>query len=238
MLMQGITYNTTMALVVGTIMLLTVFYSRTVSVSGDRNTGGWGWAFVATGFFLGISGVHMMLTWPLDQIDGAFCCSVDNITFGEPAAFYGILTFVAGLVIVLGQKRLNASRQEEVSTHLSIQPSIFSTLRPLLIVGAIGGFGLILFGLAGMHFGQWRPPEIEPIARLMAGSLIEPLLVMALYVGTGISAIVSPFIGQNKVVGRIWAVGTLAVGLIWLMLSFTVFYSHVGFFPQPDGSYK
>lgn len=35
MLMQGITYNTMMALVVGTIMLLAVFYARTVSVSGD-----------------------------------------------------------------------------------------------------------------------------------------------------------------------------------------------------------
>ena len=54
-----------------------------------------------------------------------------------------------------------------------------------------------------MHFGQWHPPEVEPIARLMAGSLIEPFFVMALYVGTGVSAIVSPFIGQNKTVGRI-----------------------------------
>lgn len=238
MLMQGITYNTTMALVVGTIMLLAVFYSRTVTVSGDRNTGGWGWAFIATGLFLGISGVHMMLTWPLDQIEGAFCCSVDNITFGEPAALYGVLTFVAGLVIILNQKRSKTGSQDEISNELPGAPSIYSTLRPLLIVGAIGGFGLILFGIAGMHFGQWRPPEIEPIARLMAGSLIEPLLVMALYLGTGISAIVSPFIDQNKVVRQIWMIGTLVVALVWIMLSFTIFYSHVGFFPQPDGSYK
>ena len=48
----------------------------------------------------------------------------------------------------------------------------------------------------------------------------------------------SPFIGQNKAVGRIWAIGTLLVGLVWIMLSFTLFYSHVGFFPQPGGSYK
>lgn len=105
-------------------------------------------------------------------------------------------------------------------------------------MGAIGGFGIILFGLAGMHFGQWRPPEVEPIARLLAGSLIEPFLVMALYVVTGVSAIVSPLIGQNKTVGRIWAIGTLLVGRVWIMLSFTLFCSHVGFFPQPDGSYK
>ena len=238
MLMQGITYNTMMAMVVGTIMLLAVFYARTVSVSGDRNTGGWGWAFIATGFFLGASGLHMMLTWPLDQIDGAFCCSVDNITFGEPAAFYGVLAFVAGLIIVLGQKRLDTGARKDTTPVPAPQSSIMSTLRPVLIVGAIGGFGIILFGLAGMHFGQWRPPEVEPVARLLAGSLIEPFLVMMLYVGTGVSAIVSPFIGQNKAVGRIWAVGTLLVGLVWIMLSFTLFYSHVGFFPQPDGSYK
>ncbi|MST49611.1 hypothetical protein [Mobiluncus porci] len=53
---------------------------------------GFGWAFVMLGGFLGYFGVHMATTWPLEQIDGAFCCKVDNYTFGKSAAFYEILT--------------------------------------------------------------------------------------------------------------------------------------------------
>ncbi|MDK8512747.1 MULTISPECIES: DUF981 family protein [Actinomycetaceae] len=228
MLMQGITYNTTMALVAGAIMVLVVLFARVAANPNHRTLAGWGWTFVATGAFLGITGIHMTLTWPLAQIDGAFCCSVDNITFGEPAAFYGILTFIAGIAILRAEKLADKG----------VRPlDLVATLRPLLYVAAIGGFGLVLFGIAGMHFGMWRPPEIEPVARLMAGSLIEPLLVMFLYVGTGVSAILSPFVPDNKWVARIAAILTWGVGMLWIFLSFTVFYSHVGFFPQPDGSY-
>lgn len=244
MLMQGITYNTAMALVVGVVMVLAALFARSLSTSDVRNISGWGWAFVATGFFLSATGLHMMLTWPLAQIDGAFCCAVDNISFGEPAALYGVLAFFAGLAMLHAQRRLDAAHSgslnqdlTEVELH-SHRTNVLATLRPLLIVGAIGGFGLILLGIAGMHFGQWRPPEVEPVARLMAGSLIEPLMVMSLYIGTGVSAIVSPFIGENKTIAKIWTIGTVLVGLVWIMLSFTLFYSHIGFFPQPDGSYK
>ena len=87
MLMQGITYNTTMGLVVGVIMLMVPLFMRALQKAGDRSVSGFGWAFVFLGAFLGMTGVHMMLTWPLEQIEGVFCCAVDNVTFGEPAAF-------------------------------------------------------------------------------------------------------------------------------------------------------
>lgn len=172
----------------------------------------------------------MMLTWPLAQVKGAFCCKVDNIAFGEPSALYGILTLVAGLVIVY--VKAQADKTGEVTPD-----GIFAALRPLLFVGAIGGFGLVLFGIGGMHFGMWRPPNVEPIGRLLAGSLLEPLLMMVLYIGTGVTAALAPFIRESVWVARIFVVLAWCTGLVWILLAFTVFYSHIGFFPQPNGSY-
>lgn len=224
MLMQGITYNTAMALVVGAILILTVLFLRVIQANTGRSLAGFGWGFVFTGAFLGITGMHMTLTWPLEQIEGVFCCAVDNVTFGEPAAFYGILTFIAGLAIL---------RAEDRADH-GIRPlDLVATLRPLLYIAAIGGFGIIMFGIAGLHFGQWRPPEIEPIARLLAGSLIEPLIVFALYVFTGIAAILSPFALTNKLAARAFVVITWIFGMGWILLGITLYYSHVGFFPYP-----
>lgn len=228
MLDQGITYNTTMALVAGTIMVLAVVFVRAASRPNRRTLAGWGWAFVILGAFLGITGMVMTLTWPLKEVPGAFCCTVDNITFGEPAAFYGIITLIAGLAILRAEGQADKGIREF---------DLVGTLRPILYVAAIGGFGLIMFGIAGMHFGMWRPPEIEPIARLLAGSLLEPLLMMFLYIGTGVAAILAPFAPDHKWVARIATVLTWVVGMMWIFLSFTVFYSHVGFFPQPDGTY-
>ena len=114
---------------------------------------------------------------------------------------------------------------------------VVAILRPILYVAAIGGFGLILIGIAGMHFGMWRPPDIEPVARLLAGNLLEPLMVMSLYVGTGVAALLTPFALTNKTVAKITSILVWVFGMLWLFVSFTVFYSHIGFFPQPDGTY-
>lgn len=224
MLMQGITYNTTMGLVVGVILILVVIFLRAVQVNSDRSVAGFGWAFIFSGAFLGITGMHMTLTWPLEQIEGVFCCAVDNVTFGEPAAFYGLLTLLAGFAILRAEDRADRG----------IRPmDLVATLRPLLYVAAVGGFGLILFGIAGLHFGQWRPPEVEPIARLLSGSLIEPLMVFAMYVFTGIAAILSPFALTSKAVSRIFIPITWVFGMAWILLGLTLFYGHVGFFPYP-----
>ena len=228
MIMQGVTFNTTMALVAGTIMILAVVVARTAAraqaaVPGKARTlTGWGWAFVALGAYLGVTGMYMTLMWPLKEVDGAFCCTVDNVTFGEPAALYGLLTFIAGLAIIAAQKA--ADRKERPL-------DLVGTLRPILYVAAVGGVGLVMFAIAGMHFGMWRPPDIEPIARLMAGQIWEPLMVMCLYGFSGIAAMLAPFAPENKWVGRIATLLTWGCGVTWVFLSFTVFYSHVGFFP-------
>lgn len=224
MLMQGITYNTMMGLVVGIIILLTALLARTLAVHPTRSVAGFGWAFIALGGFLAVTGLHMMLTWPLDQIEGVFCCAVDNVTFGEPAAYYGVLTLIAGLAVLRAEDRAERGIREF---------DVVATLRPMLYAAAIGGFAIILFGIAGLHFGQWRPPGVEPIARLMEGMLIETLVVFALYVGTGIAAILSPFALTNKTVAKVYVGIAWLMGMGWIFLGFTLFYSHVGFFPWP-----
>ena len=78
-----------------------------------------------------------------------------------------------------------------------------------------------------------RAPEVEPIARLLAGSLIEPLMVFAMYVFTGIAAILSPFALTSKTVGRVFVAITWLFGMAWILLGLTLFYGHVGFFPYP-----
>ncbi len=228
MLIQGPTYNTTMALVTGALMVLAVLFARTATQPNRRSLAGFGWAFVMAGAYLAIFGTHMSLTWPLQEVDGAFCCTVDNITFGEPAAFYGMLALVAGFAIIRG---------ESAAERTGIKTDVVALLRPILYIAAIGGVGLILIGIAGMHFGMWRPPDIEPVARLLFGSILEPLLVMSLYVGTGAAALLTPFALTNKTVAKITSVLVWVFGMLWLFISFTVFYSHIGFFPQPDGSY-
>ncbi|WP_304348739.1 DUF981 family protein [Corynebacterium frankenforstense] len=178
--LQGITYNTTMGLVVGVIMILVPIFLRTALARTGRTLSGFGYAFVILGLYLGATGLHMALTWPLEQIDGAFCCAVDNVTFGEPAAFYGIIPLIAGL-----------------------------------------------------HFGQRRPPAVEPIARMLEGSLLEPLTVFTMYFGTGVAPMLSPFALTNKKVRTIFICITWFIGMTWTFLGLTLFYGHVGFFPFP-----
>lgn len=224
MLLQGITYNTTMGLVVGIIMIMIPLFVRAAVAPHGRSISGFGWAFVFLGLFLGITGMHMTLTWPLEQIENTFCCAVDNVTFGEPAAFYGLLTLLAGIAIIRAEDKADKG----------LRPlDLVATLRPILYVAAVGGFGLIMFGIAGLHFGQWRPPDIEPIARLLSGSMIEPLTVFSMYVGTGIAALLSPFALTNKLAGRVFTVFTWLFGMMWIFLGLTLFYGHVGFFPYP-----
>lgn len=224
MLMQGITYNTMMGLVVGLIIIMIPLFMRALDVNPGRSIAGFAWGFVAAGGFLALTGFHMMLTWPLEQIEGVFCCAVDNVTFGEPAAFYGLLTMIAGFALLRAEDRADRGIREM---------DVTATLRPILYMAAIGGFALIILGIAGLHFGQWRPPTIEPIARLLAGNLIEPLMVFTMYVLTGVAAVLSPFALTNKTVGRVFSVIAWLMGMAWIFLGLTLFYSHVGFFPWP-----
>lgn len=225
MLAQGITYNTSMGLAAGAFMLLLFMFIRVVQQPGRRSIDGWAWMFVALGFFLAVTGTHMTLTWPLKQIPGAGCCAVDNITFGEPAMFFGFLIFFGAIAIM---------RAEKAALDRGLELDLVATVRPFLYAGAFGGIGLIMFAVAGLEFGMWAPaPPDEPIARLMGTSILERFFVAGAYAITGLAAITGAFAAEHRVVARIFAVALFIAGMMWTFLSFTLFYGHVGFFPFP-----
>ena len=225
MLEQGITYNTTMAIVAAAIMLLLLVFVRVVQQPGRQTIDGWAWMFAALGLFLAVTGTHMTLTWPLEQIpvEGVPCCAVDNVTFGEPAMFFGFLVFFGAIALM---------RAEKHAVDRGIQLELVAVARPFLYAGAFGGIGLIMIAMAGLDFGMWHPPEEEPIAGLLSDSFLEPLYMALAYTITGVAAITAPFAPEKRVVARIFAASLFIAGMMWLFLSITVFYGHVGFFPH------
>jgi uncharacterized membrane protein len=225
MLDQGITYNTTMAMVAGAVMLLILVFLRVVQQPGRKTIDGWAWMFAALGLFLAVTGTHMTLTWPLKQIPvpGVPCCAVDNLTFGEPAMFYGFLVFFGAIALM---------RAERNAVDRGVQLELVATVRPFLYAGAFGGIGLIMIAVAGLEFGMWHPPEVEPIAGMLAGSILEALYMAFAYIITGVAAITAPFAPEHRLVARVFAVSLFIAGMMWLFLSITVFYGHVGFFPH------
>ncbi|MGM7776009.1 DUF981 family protein [Arthrobacter sp. KNU-44] len=225
MLEQGITYNTTMAMVAGAIMLLALVFLRVVQQPGRKTIDGWAWMFAALGLFLAVTGTHMTLTWPLKQIPvpGVPCCAVDNLTFGEPAMFFGFLVFFGAIALL---------RAERTAVDRGGQLELVATVRPFLYAGAFGGIGLIMIAVAGLEFGMWHPPKEEPIAGMLAGSILEALYMAFAYAITGVAAITAPFAPENRVVAWVFAVSLFIAGMMWLFLSITVFYGHVGFFPH------
>lgn len=223
MLAQGITYNTTMGLAAGAFMLLLFVFVRVAQRPGRRTIEGWAWMFLALGLFLAITGTHMTLTWPLKQIPGAPCCAVDNVTFGEPAMYFGILIIFGAIAII---------RAERAAAERGVEFDLVATVRPFLYAGAFGGVGLIMIAAAGLQFGLWAPaPPDEPIARLMGDSILERFFVAAAYCITALATITAPFAPERRVVGRIFVVALFVAGMMWTFLSLTLFYGHVGFFP-------
>ena len=226
MLEQGITYNTTMGLAAGAVMLLLLVFARVVARPDPGPLDGWAYMFAALGLILAITGTHMTLTWPLKQIPvpGVACCAADNLTFGEPAMLFGFLVFFGALAILRG---------ERLAVERGLVFDIVATVRPMLYAGAFGGIGLIMIGIAGIEFGMWGPPPPnEPIARLMGDSILERFYVAGAYVITGLTAITGPFAPDHRIVARVFAGGLLIGGMMWTFLAFTLFYGHVGFFPH------
>jgi uncharacterized membrane protein len=232
---QGVTYNTTMALVAGAIMLLLLVFVRVVRQPGRETIDGWAWMFAALGLFLAVTGTHMTLTWPLKQIPvaGVPCCAVDNLTFGEPAMFFGFLVFFGAIALMRAESRAERRAQRRAeSPDLRVELDIVATVRPFLYAGAFGGIGLIMIALAGLEYGMWHPPPEEPIAGLLAGSMLEPLYMAFAYALTGVAAITAPFAPENRLVARTFTAVLFIAGMMWLFLGITVFYGHVGFFPH------
>jgi hypothetical protein len=59
-----------------------------------------------------------------------------------------------------------------------------------------------MIAVAGLEFGMWHPPEVEPIAGMLAGSILEALYMAFAYIITGVAAITAPFAPENRLVAR------------------------------------
>jgi putative membrane protein len=55
----------------------------------------WGWAFGVVGLLLGVTGLHLVLTWPLP--------GVYNIVMGEPALYFGLVLLGTAFAIRAGE---------------------------------------------------------------------------------------------------------------------------------------
>src|SRR5215208_2039066 len=55
----------------------------------------WGWAFAVVGLLLAVTGLHLVLTWPLP---GAY-----NIVMGEPALYFGLVFLGTAFAVRAGE---------------------------------------------------------------------------------------------------------------------------------------
>lgn len=218
---QGITFNTTMALVAGAVPLLLLVFARVVQRPGRSTIDGWGWMFGSLGLYLFVTGGYMTLTWPLKDVPKAsHCCAVDNITFGEPAMFFGVLLLFAAFALI---------RAERASLDRGTAFDVVAVVRPFLYAGAFGGLGLFMIAVTGLQFGMWSPPPDEPIAGMAAGLGLEPIYIACAYAFTGLAAVTAPFAPERRLVARIASSSLFVAGMMWLFVALTVYYGHIGF---------
>jgi uncharacterized membrane protein len=220
-LAQGVTFNTTMALVAGAVPLLLLIFGRVLARPDRPTIVGWSWMIGALGLYLFVTGTYMTLTWPLQDVPAAsHCCAVDNITFGEPAMYFGALLLFGAFALL---------RAERASLDHGTPLDVVAVVRPFLYAGAFGGLGLFMIAVSGLQFGMWRPPPDEPIAGLLAGTGLEPIYIACAYAVTGLAAVTAPFAPERRLIARIAAVSLFLAGMLWLFVALTVFYGHIGF---------
>src|SRR5215218_5527777 len=136
----------------------------------------WGWAFGIVGLLLGVTGLHLVLTWPLP---GAY-----NIVMGEPALYFGLVFLGTALAIRAGESLMplavlaifggiaNIFLSIAMLVHgLSRNPPLWAlayaaiglaaVLSPLIVhrvraLGAIGGGSAIGHRSSDLRFGRLR----------------------------------------------------------------------------------
>ena len=88
-------YLTVMMVAVVAGAVLTIVYGLMFLDAPLADQRPWGWAFGTVGLLLGVTGLHLVLTWPLP---GAY-----NIVMGEPALFFGLVLLGTAFAIRAGE---------------------------------------------------------------------------------------------------------------------------------------
>jgi putative membrane protein len=88
-------YLTVMMVAVVAGAVLTIVYGLMFLDAPLADQRPWGWAFGIVGLLLGVTGLHLVLTWPLP---GAY-----NIVMGEPALYFGVVLLGTAFAIRAGE---------------------------------------------------------------------------------------------------------------------------------------
>jgi putative membrane protein len=88
-------YLTVMMVAVVAGAVLTIVYGLMFLNAPVADQKQWGWAFGLVGLLLGVTGLHLVLTWPLP---GAY-----NIVMGEPALYFGLVLLGTAFAIRAGE---------------------------------------------------------------------------------------------------------------------------------------
>lgn len=217
----GILYNTLQGLSAAAALLLLPVLAREVRRPGRGSLEGWGWAYAALGLVLFLTGLHMSLTWPLQNVPAEVvphCCAADNITFGEPSVFFGAVLLLGGLALV---------RVESAAGRMGTPSDPLTVLRPLAYVAAFGGLSLFAIALGGAYYGMWTAPAAEPVAGAFKGTIIETAFVTACYVLSGIAAVLAPFVPERRRLAGLAAASAVLAGLGWLAITLSSYVGHI-----------
>jgi hypothetical protein len=88
-------YLTVMMVAVVAGAVLTIIYGLMFLEAPLADQRPWGWAFAVVGLLLGVTGLHLVLSWPLP---GAY-----NIVMGELALYFGLLLLSTAFAIRAGE---------------------------------------------------------------------------------------------------------------------------------------
>lgn len=195
--------------------------ARDLRRPGRGTLEGWGWAYAVLGLVLFTTGLHMSLTWPLQNVPAEVvehCCAADNITFGEPSAFFGAVLLFGGFSLV---------RAERPAGGAGTPVDVTAGLRPLAFVAAFGGLALFVIAMAGATYGMWTAPASEPIAGEFKDTIAETAFVTACYVLTGMAAVLAPFAPERRTVARLTAGASVLAGLGGLAITLSSYFGHI-----------
>src|SRR5579884_178300 len=99
-----ILYNTLMGVAAGAGILLLVALGALVTFTNEPpQLSSWAWAFAPLGLILTILGTAMSVSWPLPALPASqspHCCRADNIIFGEPSLFLGVLLLALAALLL------------------------------------------------------------------------------------------------------------------------------------------
>lgn len=213
------TYNTVIAVAVGSGLLLVVALGRQLLASGRSVVPeGWALAFGAIGFILVVCGVHMTLTWPLAA--GGF--PQNDIIFGEPALIFGVLLLAAGFYLWKRGSDISGAQRVVHTARVATPASV-------LVLGA----GLVCLGIAaaGWRYTLFAAPPQEPIAGEFARwPWMETTFVSGAYLLVGIGAVLFP-VGVRRPRG--WAVPVIGAawglaGLAFFVFGAIAYFTHIG----------